>query len=189
MIVTDLGAGGEHFKTGTTGPIDGVMHLVVDVPFVGSAWLFFAMVALYAGTSSDLGILAVTCASNSGQVGLIVLLVMPIIMPSGTWNLRESMPVWLQRLVDLSPLRYFVDIAYCCSRAAARRSCRHWRSAWPRSDWPSAGRGAVSGAVSLKTRITRACPPWLFFLTFEFTGLRGFSHGSCGMIGYRLIQA
>ena len=35
---------------------------------------------------------------------------MPIIMLSGTWNLRESMPVWLQRLIDLSPLRYFVDI-------------------------------------------------------------------------------
>jgi len=89
------------------------MQLVVGVPFVGSAWLFFAMVALYAGTSSGLGILAATFARNSGQVGLIVLLlVMPIIMLSGTWNLRESMPVWLQRLVDLSPLRYFVDIAY-----------------------------------------------------------------------------
>ena len=93
--------------------VGGVMHLLVGVPFVGSAWLFFAMVALYAGTSSGLGILAATFARNSGQVGLIVLLlVMPIIMLSGTWNLRESMPVWLQRLVDLSPLRYFVDIAY-----------------------------------------------------------------------------
>ena len=86
--------------------VGGVMKLVVGVPFVGSAWLFFAMVALYAGTSSGLGILAATFARNSGQVGLIVLLlVMPIIMLSGTWNLRESMPVWLQRLVDLSPLR------------------------------------------------------------------------------------
>ncbi|MFN9193806.1 MAG: ABC transporter permease, partial [Pseudomonadota bacterium] len=60
-----------------------------------------------------LGIVAATYARSSGQVGLIVLLlVMPIIMLSGTWNLRESMPPWLQAAIYLSPLRYMVDIAY-----------------------------------------------------------------------------
>jgi ABC-2 type transport system permease protein len=90
-----------------------VMNRLVGVPFAGNPWLFFSMVALYATTASGLGVLAATFARNSGQVGLIVLLlVMPIIMLSGTWNLRESMPEWLQTLVALSPLRYFVDIAY-----------------------------------------------------------------------------
>ena len=37
---------------------------------------------------------------------------MPIIMLSGTWSLRESMPDWLQNMVAFSPMTYFVDIAY-----------------------------------------------------------------------------
>lgn len=41
-----------------------------------------------------------------------MLLVMPIIMLSGTWSLRESMPSWLQNMVAFSPMTYFVDIAY-----------------------------------------------------------------------------
>jgi ABC-2 type transport system permease protein len=90
-----------------------VMHQLVGVPFVGSPWVFFTLIALYAITSSGLGVLASTFARNSGQVGLIVvLLVMPIIMLSGTWSLRESMPLWLQNMVAFSPMTYFVDIAY-----------------------------------------------------------------------------
>jgi ABC-2 type transport system permease protein len=90
-----------------------VMHQLVGVPFVGSPWVFFTLIALYAITSSGLGVLASTFARNSGQVGLIVvLLVMPIIMLSGTWSLRESMPSWLQNMVAFSPMTYFVDIAY-----------------------------------------------------------------------------
>ncbi|MFZ2297732.1 MAG: ABC transporter permease [Aquabacterium sp.] len=90
-----------------------VMHQLVGVPFVGSPWVFFSLIALYAITSSGLGVLASTFARNSGQVGLIVvLLVMPIIMLSGTWSLRESMPAWLQNMVAFSPMTYFVDIAY-----------------------------------------------------------------------------
>ncbi|MDR3415913.1 MAG: ABC transporter permease [Nevskia sp.] len=90
-----------------------VMEQLYHVPFLGSPWLFFAMVALYAMTASGLGIVAATFARNSGQVGLIVLLlVMPIIMLSGTWTLRESMPGWLQAVLNFSPLRHFIDIAY-----------------------------------------------------------------------------
>ena len=90
-----------------------VMRVLLGVPIAGSAPLFFALVALYAMTASGLGIVAATYARSSGQVGLIVLLlVMPIIMLSGTWNLRESMPGWLQAAIYLSPLRYMVDIAY-----------------------------------------------------------------------------
>ncbi len=91
----------------------GVMHGLLGVPLRGSMVLFFTLVALYAMTCAGLGILAATFARNSGQVGLIVLLlVMPIIMLSGTWNLVESMPDWLRALIELSPLRHFVPIAY-----------------------------------------------------------------------------
>lgn len=91
----------------------GVMHGWLGVPFVGSAPLFFALLALFAMTASGLGVTAATFARNSGQIGLIVLLlVMPIIMLSGTWNLVESMPAWLRAAINLSPLRHFVEIAY-----------------------------------------------------------------------------
>ena len=99
--------------TGSLVAVGLVMHVLLGVPIAGSAPLFFALVALYAMTASGLGIVAATYARSSGQVGLIVLLlVMPIIMLSGTWNLRESMPGWLQAAIYLSPLRYMVDIAY-----------------------------------------------------------------------------
>lgn len=93
--------------------IGGVMHGLLGVPFRGQVALFFALVALYAMTCAGLGILAATFARSSGQVGLIVLLlVMPIIMLSGTWNFVESMPEWLRALVELSPLRHFVPVVY-----------------------------------------------------------------------------
>jgi len=64
-------------------------------------------------TASGLGVTAATFARSSGQIGLIVLLlVMPIIMLSGTSNLVESMPAWLQATINLSPVRHFAVIAY-----------------------------------------------------------------------------
>lgn len=98
---------------GTAVAVGGVMHAWLGVPFKGSAPLFFSLVALYAMSASGLGVTAATFARNSGQIGLIVLLlVMPIIMLSGTWNLVESMPAWLRAAINLSPMRHFVDIAY-----------------------------------------------------------------------------
>jgi len=98
---------------GTAVAVGGIMHAGLGVPFRGSVPLFFAMVALYAMSASGLGVLAATFARNSGQIGLIVLLlVMPIIMLSGTWNLVESMPQWLQAAINLSPMRHFVDVVY-----------------------------------------------------------------------------
>lgn len=98
---------------GTAVAVGGIMHAWLGVPFRGSVPLFFALMALYAMSASGLGILAATFARSSGQIGLIVLLlVMPIIMLSGTWNLVESMPAWLQAAINFSPMRHFVDIAY-----------------------------------------------------------------------------
>lgn len=98
---------------GTVVAVVGVMHGWLGVPFAGSIPLFFAMVALFAMTAAGLGVTAATFARNSGQVGLVVLLlVMPITMLSGTWNLVEGMPPWLRTAIDVSPLRHFVQIAY-----------------------------------------------------------------------------
>jgi ABC-2 type transport system permease protein len=91
----------------------GVMHGLYGVPLRGSLALFFAVVALYAMACAGLGLATAGFARNSGQMSLIVILVVvPIVMLSGTWNMSESMPQWLQWLTELSPLRHFVLLAY-----------------------------------------------------------------------------
>jgi ABC-2 type transport system permease protein len=98
---------------GTAVAIFGIMMPLYRVPFVGSMPLFFLLTALYAFTNAGLGLVAATFARNSAQVGLVVLLmVMPIVMLSGTWTPMESMPAWLRALMYFSPLRHFIEIAY-----------------------------------------------------------------------------
>lgn len=90
-----------------------IMQPLYGVPARGSLGLFFALTALYAFTNAGLGLMAATFARSSAQVGLLVMLiVMPIVMLSGTHTPLESMPGWLQELMRISPMRYFIDITY-----------------------------------------------------------------------------
>jgi len=90
-----------------------VMRPIFGVPVRGSLVLFLALTGLYAFTNAGLGRVAATFAKNAGQLGLIVLLlVTPIIMLSGTWVTVESMPGALRAATNLSPLRHFIEIAY-----------------------------------------------------------------------------
>lgn len=98
---------------GTAVAVFGVMHLGYAVPVRGSLVLFVAMVALFTMACAGVGIVASGFARNSGQMSLIVILVVvPMVMLSGTWNMVESMPLWLQWLTELSPLRHFIVLAY-----------------------------------------------------------------------------
>lgn len=91
----------------------GIMRPIYHVPVEGSLTLFFALTSIFAFTNAGLGLAAGTFARNSGQTGLLVLLiVMPIVTLSGTWTPLESMPDWLRMAMTLSPLRHFVDIIY-----------------------------------------------------------------------------
>jgi ABC-2 type transport system permease protein len=91
----------------------GIMEPMYHVPAKGSVVLLFALTALYAFTTAGLGLAAATFARTSGQVGLLVILiVMPIVTLSGTWTPFESMPAWLRAAMTLSPLRHFVEIIY-----------------------------------------------------------------------------
>lgn len=98
---------------GTAVAVLGVMQGLYGVPFRGSAALFFAVVALFTIACAGVGIVASGFARNSGQMGLIVILVVvPMVMLSGTWNMTESMPAGLQLLTEFSPLRHFIVLAY-----------------------------------------------------------------------------
>ncbi len=90
-----------------------IMQPFFNVPARGSLLLFFSLTALYAFTTSGLGLVAATFARNQAQVGMLtILLVAPMIMLSGTWTPPEAMPAWLRYLIHLSPLHHYIDVAY-----------------------------------------------------------------------------
>ena len=98
---------------GTTFSLIVIMQPIFDVPARGSLTLFFALTALYAFATSGIGMLTATFARNTAQLGmLLMLIVFPIILLSGLWVQLESMPAWLRQIMNLTPLRYFIDIAY-----------------------------------------------------------------------------
>ncbi len=84
-----------------------------DLPIKGSATLFFAVTALYVFATTGLGLFIATISRSLGQVVMLVILIMmPILLLSGAWTPPEAMPVFLRRAMALSPLSYFIEMAY-----------------------------------------------------------------------------
>jgi ABC-2 type transport system permease protein len=90
-----------------------VVQWWLQVPIAGSTLLFLAGSCFYVFTVAALGILLGTIAATMGQFGLLaipVLLVMMLL--SGGTTPMESMPVWLQYLMQtISPTPHFVAFA------------------------------------------------------------------------------
>jgi ABC-2 type transport system permease protein len=90
-----------------------VVEWWLGVPIAGSLALFLVGTGLYALAVAALGILLGTIASSMGQFGLLaipVLLLMQLL--SGSSTPMESMPVWLQYVVQIvSPTPHFVAFA------------------------------------------------------------------------------
>jgi ABC-2 type transport system permease protein len=90
-----------------------VVQWWLQVPIAGSLLLFIGGSCFYVFTVAALGILLGTIASTMGQFGLLaipVLLVMQLL--SGSTTPLESMPVWLQYLMEtISPTPHFVSFA------------------------------------------------------------------------------
>jgi ABC-2 type transport system permease protein len=90
-----------------------VVQWWLQVPIAGSPLLFLFGSSIYVFTVAALGILLGTIAATMGQFGLLaipVLLVMMLL--SGGTTPMESMPVWLQYLMQtISPTPHFVTFA------------------------------------------------------------------------------
>ncbi|MCP9468949.1 MAG: ABC transporter permease [Nitrospira sp.] len=90
-----------------------IMKPVFGVPVKGSLALFFVLTGLYSFTTAGLGLFAATVTRNQAQIGMVSLLVIsPMLLLSGIATPFEAMPSWVQSLMALSPLRYFVDVTY-----------------------------------------------------------------------------
>jgi ABC-2 type transport system permease protein len=91
----------------------GIMQPMFHVPVRGSMGLLCGLTALFVFTNAGLGLLVATYARNAGQAGMLtLLLVMPIVVLSGTYTPVESMPAVLRTTMQLSPLRHFIEIIY-----------------------------------------------------------------------------
>ena len=86
---------------------------IFHLPLRGSLPLFYGVTALYVFTNAGLGLFAATIARNIAELGLLaILMVVPLIMLSGTWTPPEAMPAWIRIGTFISPMRHYVDVSY-----------------------------------------------------------------------------
>ena len=89
-----------------------VVQGMLDVPIAGSIPLFMASTAIYMFSVASLGILLATVARSMPQFGLLaipVFLVLNIL--SGGQTPLDSMPQWLQQVMQFSPTTHFVNLS------------------------------------------------------------------------------
>ena len=88
------------------GVIMGIMH----VPVNGSILLFTLGVALHLFAVTSLGIFLACIAQNMPQLGMLLILVLlPMQMLSGGSTPMESMPKWVQYVMQIAPTTHFVE--------------------------------------------------------------------------------
>lgn len=90
----------------------GVVQWALGVPIEGSLTLFMAGAALHLFAMTSLGIFLATVAGSMPQFGLLMILVLlPLQILSGTMTPRESMPEIIQYLMLAAPNTHFVILA------------------------------------------------------------------------------
>jgi len=81
----------------------------LQMPIEGSIPLFLLGVALHLFAITSFGICIACVAQNMPQLGILVLLVlMPMQMLSGGLTPLECMPIWVQKIMVISPTVHFV---------------------------------------------------------------------------------
>jgi ABC-2 type transport system permease protein len=89
-----------------------VLRMMLGVPVAGSIPLFMVGVVIYLFFATAIGIFLGTVARSMPQLGLLFMLVfLPMNMLSGSNTPLESMPVWLARIMQVSPSTHFVAFA------------------------------------------------------------------------------
>ena len=90
--------------------ITAVIMQAMHVPVNGSLWLFALGVALHLFAVTSLGIFLACIAQNMPQLGMLLILVLlPMQMLSGGSTPMESMPHWVQNVMEAAPTTHFVN--------------------------------------------------------------------------------
>ncbi len=126
--------------------LNGIVRGLLQVPIEGSLLLFFSGVALHLFATTSMGILLATLARSMPQFGLLVILIMmPLQMLSGGMTPRESMPLWIQWGMALSPTTHFTELSQAIL----------YRGAGLSVVWPSLLSLAVIGASLFAFSLSR----------------------------------
>ena len=89
-----------------------IVHGLIQVPIAGSMMLFIVGAILYVVSVAALGILLATFTGTMGQFGLLALPIMIALnLLSGSMTPMESMPKWLQDVMQVTPTTHFVNFA------------------------------------------------------------------------------
>jgi len=89
-----------------------VVHGALGVPIAGSIALFVVGAFLYQVSVASLGILLATFTGSMGQFGMLGLpILIALNLLSGGMTPMESMPHWLQILMQIFPTPHFVSFA------------------------------------------------------------------------------
>lgn len=89
-----------------------VIQGVLQVPIEGSIGLFLVGATLHLFATTSMGIFMATLARSMPQFGLLMILtMMPLQMLSGGMTPRESMPLWVQRVMSLAPTTHFTELS------------------------------------------------------------------------------
>ena len=89
-----------------------IIKWYLGIPVTGSFWLFMLGVTLYLFSVTSLGIFIACFARNMPQFGILMILILiPMQMLSGGSTPQESMPVPVQRIMQLSPTTHFVTFS------------------------------------------------------------------------------
>ncbi|MEO9873599.1 MAG: ABC transporter permease [Anderseniella sp.] len=104
-----------------------VVQGLLQIPIAGSKALFIAGAVIYLFSITSLGILLATMARTMPQFGLLAIPVFVVMnLLSGSTTPQESMPDWLQTIMQASPSTHYVSF----SQAVL------YRGAWIDIVWP-----------------------------------------------------
>ncbi|MCL1916527.1 MAG: ABC transporter permease [Desulfovibrionaceae bacterium] len=101
------------------------------IPFAGSIPLFYCMIVLYGLSLVGVGLLISSLCNTQQQAFIgVFLFMMPAILLSGYISPVENMPLWLQQVTMINPVRHFTEIT---KQIYLKDAGIHvlWQSIWP----------------------------------------------------------
>ena len=123
-----------------------VVRLLMQVPVAGSLALFILGAMIYQVSVTALGILLATVTRSMPQFSLLVMPVIVVMnLLSGAMTPTESMPHWLQTILQISPAVHFVAFAQAVL----------YRGAGLAIVWPQLAAMAAIGTLFLGTSLLR----------------------------------
>jgi len=112
IMLAKIAANGFTIVTVATISLLVIVQGLLQVPIAGSIALFIFDAIVYLFSVTSLGILLATVARSMPQFGLLAFLVFLVLnMLSGGGTPLDSMPDWLQSVIQLSPAVHFVNTA------------------------------------------------------------------------------